>query len=258
MIIPLVHKAFKICRDSSLVWVKVGVIIPSSNTTVEREFNNAFVDRDITVHSARITLRDVTLRGLEEMERETERAAMELSTAKVNIIAYACTTGSLFKGPNHHVEIVNRIKSVTGIDAVATSGAVVDALRSLGARRVLVVTPYIDELNVKEADFLRAHGFEIVGIRGLGIVDNTVIGSLDPSVAYNTAMEFARQVKEDFDALFISCTNWRTFEVLGRIERELGKPVVSSNSATLWSVLKRLGLKTKLRFDLGSLLSEYY
>ncbi|MFP3236652.1 MAG: maleate cis-trans isomerase, partial [Vulcanisaeta sp.] len=80
-------------------WVKVGVIVPSSNTTVEREFNKIFVEPDVTIHSARITLREVNLKGLEEMEKETERAAAELRTANVDVIAYACTTGSLFKGP---------------------------------------------------------------------------------------------------------------------------------------------------------------
>lgn len=238
------------------MWVKLGVIVPSSNTTVEREFSRAIVEPDTTVHASRITLREVTLRGLEEMERETERAARELSTAKVDIIAYACTTGSLFKGPSHHVEIRQRIEGETGIPAIATAGAVVDALKSLNARRILVVTPYIDELNVKEREFLEANGFRVLDIRGLGISDNTAIGSLDPSVAYEAALREAEGFGSDYDALFISCTNWRTFEILGQLERRIGKPVVSSNSATLWAVLKRLGLRAKLRYDLGTLLGD--
>jgi maleate isomerase len=237
-------------------WVKVGVIIPSSNTTVEREFNRAFLEPDVTIHSARITLRDVNLKGLEEMERETERAATELRTANVDIIAYACTTGSLFKGPKHHEEIKQRIEGITGITAVATAGAVVDALRYLNVRNVLVVTPYIDELNIKEKEFFEANGFKVVYIKGLGIIDNTVIGALDPRTAYETALNVSRQVKDDFDAIFISCTNWRTFEVIGQLERSIGKPVISSNSATLWSVIRTLGIKVKLRFDLGTLFSN--
>ncbi|WP_243670115.1 hypothetical protein [Vulcanisaeta sp. JCM 16161] len=81
-----------------MTWFKIGVIIPSSNTTVERELNRAIREPEVTIHSSRIMLREVTLKGLEEMERETERAAMELSTINPDIIAYACTTGSLFKG----------------------------------------------------------------------------------------------------------------------------------------------------------------
>ncbi|MFP3074592.1 MAG: maleate cis-trans isomerase, partial [Caldivirga sp.] len=157
-------------------WVKVGVIIPSSNTTVEREFNNAFEEPEVTIHSSRITLREVNLKGLEEMERETERAAMELGTANVDIIAYACTTGSLFKGPRHHEEVKQRIENVTGVKTVATAGAVLEALRHVNARSVLVVTPYIEELNIKEKEFLEANGIRVVDIKGLGIVDNTVIG----------------------------------------------------------------------------------
>ncbi|BDR91461.1 maleate cis-trans isomerase family protein [Vulcanisaeta souniana] len=239
-----------------MTWFKIGVIIPSSNTTVEREFNRAIREPEATIHSSRIMLREVTLKGLEEMERETERAALELSTISPDIIAYACTTGSLFKGPNHHVEIKERIERLTKVKAVATAGAVVDAIKKLNASKVLVVTPYIDELNTKEKEFLEAHGFKVVNIRGLGIVDNTVIGSLDPRTAYETALNAYNQSGPDFDVLFISCTNWRTFEVIGAIERRINKPVVSSNSATLWSVLKELGLRVKLNYDLGMLFSD--
>ncbi|WP_446751716.1 maleate cis-trans isomerase family protein [Vulcanisaeta sp. JCM 16161] len=239
-----------------MTWFKIGVIIPSSNTTVERELNRAIREPEVTIHSSRIMLREVTLKGLEEMERETERAAMELSTINPDIIAYACTTGSLFKGPNHHIEIKGRIERLTRVRAVATAGAVVDALKRLGANRVLVVTPYIDELNVKEREFLEAHGFKVVDIRGLGIVDNTVIGSLDPRTAYEAAIKAYNQFSSDFDALFISCTNWRTFEVIGVIERQINKPVISSNSATLWSILKELGIRVKLNYDLGTLFSD--
>jgi len=240
-----------------MVWIKVGTIVPSSNTTVERELNKAFKEPEVTIHSSRITLREVTLKGLEEMEKETERAASELKTANVDIIAYACTTGSLFKGPNHHVEIKQKIVGLTGIKAVATAGAVVDALKMLKANNILVVTPYIDELNVKEREFLEAHGFKVLSIRGLGIIDNTVIGALDPRTAYETALNAVSQFKGDFDALFISCTNWRTFEVIGSLEKVIRKPVISSNSATLWSIIKELNIKVKLRFDLGSLFSEF-
>lgn len=238
------------------MWIKLGIIIPSSNTTVEREFSGIIAEPDATIHSSRIMLREVTLKGLEEMERETERAARELSTAKVNIIAYACTTGSLFKGPNHHVEIKHRIENITKVPAIATSGAVLDALSYFKARRVLVITPYIDELNAKEKEFLEAHGFEVVNIKGLGISDNTVIGSLEPDVAYETALREAQRFGSDYDVLFISCTNWRTFEILSRLEKQLGKPVISSNSATLWSVIKNLDIKVKLRYDLGMLFND--
>ncbi|ABW02220.1 maleate cis-trans isomerase family protein [Caldivirga maquilingensis] len=238
------------------MWIKLGTIIPSSNTTVEREFTRTILEPDVTVHTSRITLKEVTLNGLKEMERETERAAQELGTAKVNIIAYACTTGSLFKGPNHHLEIKRRIEDITEIPAVATSGAVIDALSYFNARKVLVVTPYIDELNVKEREFLEAHGIQVVSIKGLGISDNTVIGSLDPSITYETALNEARRFGSDYDALFISCTNWRSFEVIGDLERQLGKPVISSNSATLWAVIRNLGIKVKLRYNLGALFSD--
>ncbi|MFB6470418.1 MAG: aspartate/glutamate racemase family protein [Vulcanisaeta sp. AZ3] len=235
-------------------WIKIGLIIPSSNTTVEREFR--FNEPEITVHTSRILLPDVTLKSLEMMERETERAAVELKTAKVDIIAYACTTGSLFKGPNHHEMIKQRIESKTGISAIATSGAVINALRTLGAKRVLVVTPYIEELNAKEKQFLEAHGFDVIDIKGLGIIDNTEIGSLEPKYNYEYIMSVARKYdRERYDALFISCTNWRTFEIINQLEEELNKPVISSNSATLWEIMKTLKITPPIR--LGKLFKEH-
>ena len=234
-------------------WVKVGVIIPSSNTTVEREFNRVFDEPNVTVHSARITLKDVTIKGLEEMEKETERAAMELSTASPDIIAYACTTGSLFKGPKHDVELKERIEKISKIKAIATSGAVVEALKSVNANKILVVTPYIEELNVKEKEFLEAHGFHVLSISGLGIVDNREIGALDPRMAYEAAINSFEKFNSAFDALFISCTNWRTFEVIEDTEKQIKKPVISSNSATLWAVLRSLKGKFKLKYNLGTL-----
>ncbi len=231
-------------------WTKIGVIVPSSNTTVEREFNRVFKEPDFTVHTSRIILPDVTLKSLEEMEKETERASIELKTAKVDIIAYACTTGSLFKGPNHHELIKRRIEEKTGVKAVATSGSVIKALRALDVNRVLVVTPYIQELNEKEKQFLEANGFEVVNIKGMGLVDNTEIGKLEPEHSYKFILNVAKSAN-NYDALFVSCTNWRTFEIIDKLEKELNKPVISSNSATLWEIIRRLQVDVQIK--LGTL-----
>ncbi|MCJ7762624.1 maleate cis-trans isomerase, partial [Candidatus Bathyarchaeota archaeon] len=107
---------------------------------------------------------------------------------------------------------------------------VVEALNELGAHRISLVTPYVDEVNKKEVDFLGKSGFEVQNIRSFNLRSNLEIGKLTA----NDAAILARNVNSDFsDALFISCTNLRTFEALPLLEEELQKPVVSSNSATL-------------------------
>ncbi|QXJ34050.1 maleate cis-trans isomerase family protein [Saccharolobus shibatae] len=236
-------------------WIKVGVIIPSSNTTVEYEFNNIFSqikEYRITSHFSRIKLRNVNLEDLAEMERETERAVTELSTISPQIISYACTTGSLFKGPKHHEEIIQRIEKIAKVLATATSGSVINALKKLNVKRLVLLTPYIEEVNKKEIDFLSKNGFEIVRSAGMEILENIKIGQVSPEETYNFAINVLRNVKEDYDGVFISCTNLRTFEILSKLEKEIKKPVISSNSATLWEILYKLNLNIKVK-GLGQL-----
>ncbi|AAK43043.1 maleate cis-trans isomerase [Saccharolobus solfataricus] len=236
-------------------WIKVGVIIPSSNTTVEYEFSNVFnqiKEYRITPHFSRIKLRNVTIEDLAEMERETERAASELSTILPQIISYACTTGSLFKGPKHHEEIIQRIEKIAKVPATATSGSVINALRRLDIKRLVLLTPYIEEVNKKEIEFFSKNGFEIVKSAGMGIRENIKIGQVTPEEVYNFAVNVLRNVKGDYDGVFISCTNLRTFEILSRLEKETKKPVISSNSATLWETLYKINLNIKVR-ELGHL-----
>ncbi|QGA55405.1 maleate cis-trans isomerase [Sulfolobus sp. E5-1-F] len=236
-------------------WIKVGVIIPSSNTTVEYEFNsvlNQIREYRITPHFSRIMLRNVTIEDLAEMEKETERAAIELSTISPHIISYACTTGSLFKGPTHHEEIIRRIEKTAKVPATATSGSVINALRKLGVKRLVLLTPYIEEVNKKEIEFLFKNDFEVVRNAGMGIRENIRIGQVTPEEVYNFAINVLKDIKEDYEGIFISCTNLRTFEILDRIERKLGKPVISSNSATLWEVLYKLNINIKIK-GLGQL-----
>jgi len=221
---------------------RIGLILPSSNTTMEPEFNR-IVSGYATLHSARIRLRDVTASQLEAMERETERAASQLSDANVDLICYGCTSGSLFRGLGHDKEIVRRIEKETQVPAVATAGAVVEALRTLEVKRVSVATPYVKEIELLESKFLSDSGFEVVSIDSLGLASNLEIGLQDPDVAY----ALAKKVHVgDSDGIFISCTNFRTIEVVGRLEAELGKPVVSSNTATAWKALRLLDVNDRL------------
>jgi len=188
-------------------------------------------------------LRKVTLEALELMEREFEDAASRLGDAGVDVIGYLCTSGSLFRGLDHDMKIVSRIEDRTGIPAVATSGAVVKALKALKVKKLAVATPYVEEINHKEREFLVGNGFQIVDFRSLGIEDNLQIGRLQPSSAYNIAKKLSFK---EADGCFISCTNFRTIEMISRFEKIARKPVVTSNTSTLWAMLLRIGLKKKI------------
>jgi maleate isomerase len=203
---------------------------------MESEFNS-LSRGNFTVHSARLKLHRVTVEELEKMERGVEEAAMLLADAHVDIIAYGCTSGSLFRGLGHDLRIAKSITEKTGLPAVATASCVVDALRFLKVRTVSIATPYVDEINNLERKFLFENGFEVLQMRGLGIEDNLTIGRiLDQSI-----IELARKANHQrAQAIFISCTNLPTIDIIPQLEENVGKPVISSNTATFWSMLRKM------------------
>ncbi|MGD6809058.1 MAG: maleate cis-trans isomerase family protein [Candidatus Bathyarchaeia archaeon] len=227
---------------------RLGVIIPSSNTTVEPEFSEALHCSDVTLHFARIHLNNVTVKDLQDMEKETEVAAKLLADAAVDLIAFACTSGSLINGLGYDKSIAEKIFKTAGCPAVTTSTAVVDALNTVNAKKIVLSTPYIEEVAKKEIEFLTESGFAVVHHRSLGIRENLKIGRLTPNDTQTLALNTDSSIAQ---AVFISCTNFQTFKVLPHLEKELNKPVISSNSATLWASLKMLKMPTQV--SLGKL-----
>jgi len=217
---------------------RLGCIIPSTNTVVESEFNRMKPD-GVSVHAARAFMLQVTLEELRKLADNAEQAARDLATAQVKTIVFACTSGSFFGGPSWERDLVTRLERVSSTRVITTSGAVTEALKTLGCRKITLVTPYTDAINQREQDFLVQKGFDVLGVRGLQRVVNTEIGRLTPQDAYRLA-------KETFvpgsDALFISCTDFRTIEVIDQFEFELDVPVVSSNQASFWHALRTSGI----------------
>jgi len=230
---------------------KLGLIIPSSNTTMESEFYR-MLPKGFSVHTARLKLREVTVKGLAEMEEKIEEEAGKLADAGIDVIGYGCTSGSLFRGMGHDKMIEERIEKASGIPAVATAGAVISALKALHVKKVATATPYIDEINSLEERFLSANGFQVVDLKGLGIKDNIKIGKLSGQDAYKLVMELRY---DEADGIFISCTNFPTVESIESLEEELRKPIISSNTATLWAMLKKCGVSVEIR-NFGKLLER--
>ena len=213
--------------------LRIGLLVPSSNTTMEPDFY-AMAPRGVTIHTARMRLSKVTPEALIRMADDTERAAGLLADAGVDVIVYGCTTGSLLGGVEWEEGLVRRIEEETGIPAVSTSSAVVNALRSLGAKRIGVATPYSEELNGLEKRFLEDLGFQVTGIRGLGLLDNLDIGR----VGKGTLEDITREVSDEADAVFISCTNLPVLGLIEEFEKEFSRPVVNSNQASMWAALR--------------------
>jgi maleate isomerase len=228
---------------------RIGLIVPSSNTTMESELWSSLPD-GVSLHTARVPLTDVNAWSLERMEEHSKEAAGSLMDAEVDCILFGCTSGSLIKGAEHNLSMSQEMEDMLGVPFVTTSTAVVEALRSLDMKEIAVVTPYIDEVNEKEKRFLEDNGFEVLSVRGMGLERNREIGE-------RTAEESYRFARENFvrsDGLFVSCTNLRTFGVIDVLERDLGTNVVTSNQASLWLALERAGVRERIE-GLGRLLA---
>ncbi len=222
---------------------RIGLIVPSSNTTMESEFWK-LVPEGVTIHTSRIRLVEVIPKALRDMATESLKAAEDLATAEVDIIVYGCTTGSLLEGIEWEQKLRTSIEEQTGIKTITTALAVIEALHALNISKLVVATPYIEELNQLERKFLEDSGFRVLNIKGLNIIKNTDIGSQPPWTAYRLVREV---YVPEADGVFISCTNFRTIEIIELLEKDLKRPVISSNTASLWLALRKLGISPNIK-----------
>ncbi len=192
---------------------RIGLIVPSTNTTAEADFGLA-AGKDVTIHSHRMWMGKDTPEGdcLDLMNQDVEGAARYLATANMDLIVYACTGGSFFDGSGHADPMIQMIEGVAGVPAVGTADSVLEALKSIGAKRISVASPYPDWLNAQLADYYRKAGFEVLNVQGEAeALKNGARGICDNST--ESVVEFAQNVcKPGADALFCSCTAWRAME----------------------------------------------
>jgi maleate isomerase len=218
---------------------RLGVLIPSSNTVVEDEFAR-YLPSGITLHVSRMPISaDVTVKSLLEMAAASVASARLLTDCRPDLILYACTSGSFVKGKAFYEQVEEDIYSATGIPTLSTSRCILEALQESNSKKVAVYTPYVDEVNSRARAFLEAHGFEVTGLYGMGLVDNLSVGDVEPAEVFRFVFE---QDRRGADAAIISCTNLRTLDVIEPLEKVLGAPVVSSNQASLAGVLRHLGI----------------
>jgi maleate isomerase len=230
---------------------RIGLFVPSSNTTIEPEFYRA-LPRHVTLHAARLYLTKIATDSIENVVRDIETQARNLSSADVDVLVLGATAPSFLKGLGYDREVTRRIEDASGKRATTTSTALVDALHDLGISRVALGAAYDDCVNGIAKGFLEANGFEVVHAKGLGLVDNLVVGRLEAS----SARELAREIdRPEAQAIVLACTNWKTMDVLEELEQELGKPVLSTTQVSIWAALRMIG-ETEAINGYGSLLRK--
>ena len=212
---------------------RVGLIIPSVNTYSEPQFNR-FAPDGLGIHVARARVAGQWKRPLPEMKDEIAGAARLLSDAPPDVIVFHCTDTSMTQGPQGEGKILDIVKDATGIDAMATSRLVLEALQALGMKKVVLLTPY--KSNKAVIDYLTAAGVTV--LRDVAMkLDAKDFGTVMPAQWTQMAKDIDGP---DSDGVFLSCTNTRQIEAIADIEKALGKPVVNSNQAVLWGAVKRL------------------
>ncbi|HEX2827115.1 MAG TPA: decarboxylase [Burkholderiales bacterium] len=216
---------------------RIGLLVPSSNTTVEPEFYRA-LPRGVTLHTARLFLTRIAPDAILGMVQDMETQAKLLASADVDVIVLGATAPSFLNGLGYDRELIAKLEAATGKRATTTSTALVEAIRHIGAKRVVLGSAYDEKVNGIAAAFLRASGLDVADMAGLALVDNLLVGRLSPDTAYDLAMKVNRP---DVDAIVLSCTNWQTMDAIEKIERDTGKPVISTTQATIWAALRAIG-----------------
>jgi maleate isomerase len=217
---------------------KFGVIVPSWNTTQEYELWR-MAPAGVSMHFTRVTHTDDSDESLLHMAEMGPETAKLLAHAKVDAICLGCT-GASFIRPGIDAKVIREMEEATRTPCTTTSTAIKEALDHLGVKSIAFATPYDERTNGMLTAFLKYSGFNVVADKGLGTDCPAFLG---PEHAYRLVKEVDRKEAE---LLLISCTNFRSLEVIETLEKELGKPVVASNTATMWKLLQMAGLKAKV------------
>lgn len=219
---------------------KLGIIYPADGA-LDHEYWE-LVPKGVTVHITRMEIpqEDGTLEALEAQAQgpEVENAIVNLTIIRPDAIAYACTSGSFLHGIGGDLDIIRRMEAASGVPCTTATTAAVRALQTLGSKKISIITPYPDEINVRLKTFMEDSGFQVVALKGLGLYRG--IYNQPAGMAYRLAREADSSTA---DTIFSSCTNFRTVEVLQILEQDLGKPVLSANQAIVWDLLRLAGVK---------------
>jgi maleate isomerase len=242
---------------------RVGMIVPSSNVTMETEVpellrrRTAYGGESFTVHSSRVRMQHVTPEELAAMNTQAGRAATELADARPDAVAYACLVAAMAEGPGTHTRVERDLSdglAAAGVASPITSsaGALIDGIKALSATRIALVAPYLPALTQRVIDYLESSGITVVDSISLSVSDNLEVAALDPEELPAIASKLDTSAA---DAVVLSaCVQMPSLQAVDRAEQELGLPVLTAATATAWRILTLLGVEAAVP-QAGRLLS---
>ena len=230
---------------------KLGFILMSTDLAAESDFFD-MAPNDVAIHITRLKTDDHTTNETlsKHIEFMADAASRIQPDTKPDVISYSCTSGSIVIGEEKIKEEIKK-GAPYAIPMTLVTG-VVDALEELKVKNLVVGTPYLDEINTKEAEFLINKGFSVLNIQGLNLTKGIEFGTVTPEYWIKFALEINEAAA---DAIFLSCGGIRSTEVIDRIEQKVGKPVITSNQAQMWSCLRRAGVEDKI-LGFGALFNQ--
>lgn len=231
---------------------KIGYLLLATEQTVGDDVYR-LCPEGVGVHFNRIDIPDsITNETLAaQADLMADAAAGILPDGSLDVVCYACTSGSLVIGEDRVFEEIT--KGQPGVKPTSLITGVIRALRALDVTRISMATPYLDEINEREVDYLRDAGIDVLNYTGLNIEKDSEMVRVPPDYL----VEFALAVDDpESEALFISCGALRSLEVVDEIEKRLGKPVVCSNQAMIWDTLRLAGITDRIE-GYGRLLRDF-
>src|SRR5450759_5317844 len=215
---------------------RIGLLTPSSNTTQEPEFVEV-LPRTVSLHASRLTLNNIDAPSTLSIVAELEKESRKLADADVDVIVLAATAPSSRRGKGYDRELIKRMEDASGKPATTASTAFIEALTALGVRRIAIAAPWSETMNKTVVSFMEANGFEVMQHAVMGLVRNTELGRCDPETAYELGL---RVDSTDADAVILPGGNWPTMSIVERLERDIGKPVLTNNDVSIWAALMLL------------------
>ncbi|MBN9735566.1 MULTISPECIES: aspartate/glutamate racemase family protein [unclassified Pseudonocardia] len=234
----------------------IGMIVPSSNLTMETELPRMLRAREdalpgdrFVFHAARARMQHVTPEQLRAMNAQAQRAATELADARPDVVATACLVAIMAQGPGYHCTAEDDITAALraeGSEApvVSSAGALLSGIAALGARRVAIITPYMEPLTKAVVTYIEDAGVEVVDALSLEVPDNLAVARLDPADLreHHRRLDLTRA-----DALVLSaCVQMPSLPSIQPVQDEIGIPVLSAATATTHRILTELGLDPRV------------
>jgi maleate isomerase len=224
---------------------RIALIVLGSDRTIEHEFRKMLDIPGVAFYESRIyNDAEVSPQSLADMEsRIADCTRVILPEDPMDVVAYGCTSGAMVIGPeNVHARIH---EARPGVRCTTPMEAATAAFRAVGARRICLIAPYVDEINRTMREYILGLGFEVPVMGSWNLSNDADVARITSETTCKAAEELASG--DDVDAVFVSCTSMRLAESIDALERVIGKPVISSNSATAWHCLRLAGYEDEVQ-----------